>query len=114
MKSIFPLYILLWPFLYLLVIATPIGLFKETDFLLFDARILFYLVFFICLIFRLLNQSEYSTRNSIAVMAVWLFGYILSFLVNTDLDSDYRQFNNGFLLFSVAFAFALAFRKLIN
>jgi hypothetical protein len=114
MKSIFSLYILLWPFLYVLVDATPFSFFKETDFMLFDVRILFYLVFFACLVSRLLNKCDPSTWASVALMGVWLLGYILSFIVNADLDSDYRQFNNGFLLFSIAFASTVAFRKLIN
>lgn len=82
--------------------------------MLFDVRALFYLMFFACLVSRLSNKGERSMWGTVVLMAVWLLGYIVSFIVNLDLDSDYRQFNNGFLLFSIAFASAVAFRKLIN
>jgi hypothetical protein len=114
MKVIFPLYILAWPFMYVLVIAAPISFFTETDFMLFDVRTLFYLIFVACLISRLLNKAERSTWGTVVLMLIWLLGYTFSFIVNSDLESVYRQFNNGFLVFSVAFASTVAFRKLIN
>jgi hypothetical protein len=108
MRTALPAYLLAWPLLFLLMRVGPISLFVETQLLLIDSRIIFYLLFAFLAAIRLVSGRGLGAGKGVAVLSVWLAGYVLSFIANADLDPNYFDFNSGFLCFFAACLFVLS------
>jgi hypothetical protein len=114
MRTALPAYLLAWPLLFLLMQLGPISLFIETPLLLVDSRTVFYLLFAVLAAIRLASGRGLGDGKWVAVLAVWLAGYVLSFIANADLDPNYFDFNSGFLCFLAVCLFVLSCRDVID
>jgi hypothetical protein len=114
MRTALAAYLFAWPFLFSLTGVGPVSLFVETKFILVDSRTIFYLLFASLAAIRLASGRVLGAGKGIALLVVWLSGYVLSFIANADLDPSYFDFNSGFLCFMVGGLFVLSCRDVID
>jgi hypothetical protein len=113
-RTALPGYLFVWPVLISLVKLGAISLFVETELLLVDSRLLFYTLVLLLAVIRLLSGRAPPVGRGLVVLAVWLAGYLLSFIANAGHSPDWLAFNSGFLCFLAACLFVLICRDVID
>ena len=116
--SILPIYVFLWPFLSMLVQVDALSFFIDNRFILIDLRLFFYALFLGACLFKFsFSQKKIQKQKIILLLIIFIFNffYILSFLVNwNSVTIDYKQFINGFFLFSILSSYAILCSDLID
>lgn len=112
-----PMYVLLWPFLYALVQIDAWSYYIDTNLLLIDCRLFFYILALGVCLFKFIpgNTLRKEQLIGLSLLGIFYFFYLVSFLFNLNVPGlDFHQFINGFLFFSVLVAYAILYSDLID
>lgn len=112
-----PVYILLWPFFSMFVQVDALSYYINTKYVFIDLRLVFYALALVACIFKLIFGNKIKKNQIILLVLLLSFNlfYLASFLMNlNDVIGDYKQFINGYFLFSILCAYSILHFHSIN
>lgn len=112
-----PIYILLWPLLSMLVQVDALIHYIDSKYILIDSRLFFYILALGACVFKLIFGNKIQKQKIVLLFVILVINllYLVAFIINiNNIVGDYKQFFNGFFLFSILCSYAILYFDLIN